>query len=185
MLYNTKSLYTPALEPYELNERALIIDTETLGAGPTVEIIEVALADSEGRVIYESLVRPVFNRLPPPSRHERFPRAEIESAPEWPAVWEELAPLVDNRLLVAYNAAFDRRALAATCSRYRQRTAERGWRCVMQLAKRLMGAKKSVTLEAACAHFRVEAGNHRAARDVRATHALLMALLKESPPGGR
>jgi len=39
MLYNARQSYTPALEPYEFNDRALIVDTETVGAGPAVEIV--------------------------------------------------------------------------------------------------------------------------------------------------
>ncbi len=48
MHYNTRLLYTPALEPHEFNDRALIIDTETIGSGPLTEIIEVALGDTRG-----------------------------------------------------------------------------------------------------------------------------------------
>jgi len=179
MLYNSKLLYTPALEPYELNDRALLIDTETVGAGPSVEIIEIALGDASGRIVFESLVRPVFNTLPPPSRHQRFDAADFAAAPEWPAVWPQVSELIDGKLLVAYNAAFDRRALAATCARYRLTTPERGWRCAMQLVKRRAGAKRSVTLEDACARYGVEGGCHRAARDVEATGRLLKALLSK------
>lgn len=178
MLYNTKQTYTPALEPYEFDRHALIIDTETVGAGPFVEVIEVALGDSEGRIIYESVVRPVYNPLPPPSKHLRFAGAELEGAPEWPDVWPELARRIDGKLLVAYNAAFDRRALAATRSRYAATDSpERGWRCALQLVKRALGTKKNVTLEAACAHYGLAGGTHRAADDVRATYRLLRALI--------
>lgn len=45
MHYNLKQFYIPTLEPHELNERALIIDTETIGSGPIVEIIEIAIGD--------------------------------------------------------------------------------------------------------------------------------------------
>lgn len=177
MLFNSKLLYTPPLEPFELNERALLIDTETVGAGPSVEIIEIALGDTSGRIVFESLVRPVFNNLPPPSRHQRFDAAEFATAPDWPSVWPRVSELIEGKLLVAYNAAFDRRALAATCSRYRLTTREHGWRCAMQLVKRRAGTKKSVTLEEACARYGVEGGCHRAARDVEATWRLLKALL--------
>ena len=67
MLYTTRLPYTPALEPHEFNEHALIIDTETLGAGPSVEVIELAVGDAAGRVVFQTLVRPAYNRLPPPS----------------------------------------------------------------------------------------------------------------------
>jgi DNA polymerase-3 subunit epsilon len=176
MHYNIKQLYTPALEIHELNERALIIDTETIGAGPTIEIIEIALADDTGRIIYDSLVQPVFNALPPLSKHQRFDRALLSGAPYWTDIWPGLASIIEGKLLVAYNAAFDRRALAATRFRYQHESPERGWRCAMQLVKKVIGTKKSLTLEQACACYGLAGGNHRAARDVEATCELLKTL---------
>ena len=177
MLYNTKQLYTPPLEPYEFSRSALLIDTETVGSGRLTEIIEIAMGDSEGNIVYHTLVKPLFNPLPPPSRHKRFDRAELENAPDWPSVWPEISAIIDNKLLIAYNAAFDRRALAATCSRYQQESSERGWRCAMPLVKQAIGTKRSLALDEACVHFGVEAGTHRAAQDVRATYQLLKTLL--------
>src|SRR5215216_6370936 len=178
MLYNTRQSYTPALEPYELNERSLIIDTETVGAGPSVEIVELALGDCSGRILFHTLVRPVYNRLPRTTPVQRFDRAEFETAPDWVEVWAALAPLVDNKLLIAYNAAFDRRALAAMCERNRQTSDERGWRCAMQLVKRALGIKKNLTLAEACARYGLEGGNHRADVDVLATCRLLRKILR-------
>jgi len=176
MLYNTRQSYTPALEPYELNERALIIDTETVGVGPTVEIVEIALGDCSGKIVYHSLVRPLFNKLPRSTVEQRFEPEEFAAAPEWSEVWTEVAPLVDNKLLVAYNASFDRRALSAMRERYRQPANERGWRCAMQLVKRAAGSKRNLTLADACALYNLAGGNHRADVDVIATCQLLRAV---------
>jgi DNA polymerase-3 subunit epsilon len=184
MHFNVKQLYTPALEIYELNERSLVVDTETVGAGPTVEIIEIAFGDLNGDIVYESLVQPVFNALPPPSKHHRFDRSELKDAPCWKDIWPQVASLVDGRLLVAYNAAFDRRAFAAECSRYHQSSTERGWRCAMQLVKKTLGTRRSPTLSEACAFYGLEGGNHRAARDVQATCQLLKTLAAKSNADG-
>lgn len=178
MHFNLKQSYTPALAPYELNERALIIDTETVGTGPTIEVIEVAIADVAGNILYESLVRPVFNRLPPPSKHARFDHLAFADAPYWIDIWPEVSALIERKLLVAYNASFDRRALQAMLSRHAQTSLERGWRCAMQAVKQKIGTKKSLTLTEACAHFGLEGGNHRATQDVQATCRLLQALLR-------
>lgn len=180
MLYNTRQSYTPALEPYEFNERALIIDTETVGAGASIEIVEIALGNSAGQIIYHSLIRPVYNQLPRPTKEQRFERAEFDTAPDWAEAWEQIATLIDNKLLIAYNAAFDRRALAAMRERHRQPSTERGWRCAMQLAKRLAGTKKNLTLSEACAYHGLEGGNHRADYDVLATWRLLRALIGQA-----
>lgn len=180
MHFNIKQLYTPPLEIYELNEKALIIDTETVGTGPTIEIIEIALGDMTGQIVYESLVHPVFNALPPPSKHHRFSRSEFADAPYWTDIWPTISSLIDGRLLVAYNAAFDRRAFAATCSRHHQSSNERGWRCAMQLVKKAIGTKKSLTLNEACAFYGVAGGNHRAGCDVLATYQLLNTLKSDT-----
>lgn len=176
MHFNLKQSYTPALELYELNERALIVDTETVGSGPTIEIIEIALGDVAGNILFESLVQPVFNRLPPLSKHARFDRTAFAEAPYWVDIWPKVAALIDSKLLVAYNASFDRRALAAMVSRHAQSSPEKGWRCAMQTVKQRIGMRRSLTLSEACAHFGLEGGNHRAARDVEATCCLLRAL---------
>lgn len=176
MYFNTKQLYTPALEIYEFNDHSLIVDTETLGAGQTTEIIEIAFGDASGRIVFESLVRPVFNSLPRSSKDNRFDREELLSAPYWTDIWPEVSELVQNRLLIAYNAGFDRRALAASCARHQHVSEERGWRCAMQLVKQLAGVKKSLPLADACALYGLPGGTHRAAADVHATYQLLNAL---------
>ena len=173
MLYNVRQSYTPPLDHHEFNSRALIIDTETVGSGASVEVVEIALCDFDGRLVYDSLVRPLYNRLPRSTPEQRFGPSEFAGAPDWREAWEALAPLVDGKLLVAYNAAFDRRALAAMRSRHHQRATERGWRCAMQMVKRAAGVKKSLTLSDACALYDLEGGTHRAAQDVLATHRLL------------
>jgi DNA polymerase III subunit epsilon len=177
MYFNTKQLYTPALAIYEFNERSLIVDTETVGSGSTAEIVEIAFGDAEGRLLFQSLVRPVFNRISSRTwAQSRFDRGELEHAPYWTDIWPEVYALVSNRLLIAYNAGFDRRTLAAACERHNQSTTERGWRCAMQLVKKVAGVKRSLTLAEACALYGLPGGTHRAAADVKATYHLLNAL---------
>ncbi len=177
MLYNAKQSYTLPLERYEFNHQALIIDTETVGTGPLIEVVEIALGDTEGKIVYHSLIHPVFNPLPRSSKQQRFDRAEFASAPEWKDIWPLIEKLVADKLLIAYNAAFDRRAMAAMCARHRHTSPERGWRCAMQFVRQAIGTRRSLTLEEACAHYGLEGGNHRARRDVEATYSLLKSLI--------
>lgn len=181
MLFNARQLYTPPLEDYELTDRALILDTETIGSGPMVEIIEVALGDLSGTLIYESVVHPRFNPAPRESKNSRFVSTEFAGARDWGDVWSELAPRIEGKLLVAYNAAFDRRAVAAMCARYHTVPVERGWRCAMQFVMRALASRKPLTLNEACARFAIPGGNHRAGRDVQATAELLRAVIASMP----
>ena len=129
-------------------------------------------------IIRASSVPSSFGGKGYPSKLQRFDRAEFDAAPEWADIWPSLSTLIDNKLLIAYNASFDRRALAATCARHRQQSTERGWRCAMQFVKRAVGKKKSLMLADACSHYGLEGGNHRAARDVLATHRLLAGIIR-------
>lgn len=180
MLYNAKQSYTPILEPYEVNSHALIVDTETVGSGALIEIVEIAVGDVDGNILYHSLIHPIYNPLPRTTKHQRFDKAEFADAPEWPVVWPELHGLITGKLLIAYNAAFDRRAIAAMCARHRHTSSERGWRCAMELTRRTLGIRRSLTLEEACVRYGLEGGNHRAARDVEATACLIKSLVAVS-----
>ena len=179
VLYNTKQSYTPPLEPYEFNRHALIVDTETVGSGALIEIVEIALGDIDGNIIYHSLIYPIHNPLPRTTKFQRFDKAEFADAPEWPVMWPDLEALINGKLLIAYNAAFDRRAIAAMCARHRHTSPERGWRCAMELARRTLGIRRSLTLKDACAKYGLEGGNHRADYDVVATARLIKSLVAD------
>jgi DNA polymerase III epsilon subunit-like protein len=179
VLYNTKQSYTPPLEPYEFNQSALIIDTETVGTGPHIEIVEIAIGDIDGNIVFNSLIQPVYNRLPRSTKLQRFDKGEFDQAPEWSAIWPNFQETISGKLLIAYNASFDRRAIAAMCARHRQASAERGWRCAMELARRTLGVRRALTLEDACGHFGLEGGTHRAVRDVEATICLIRRLTSD------
>ncbi len=180
VLYNAKQTYTPPLEPYELNDHALIIDTETVGTGPHIEIVEVAIGNIDGEILFHSLVHPVYNPIPRSTKLQRFDKSEFEKALEWPLMWPELDALISGKILIAYNASFDRRAIAAMCARHRHTSSERGWRCAMEMARRTLGIRRSLTLAEACVHFGLEGGTHRASRDVEATARLLRSIVSSS-----
>jgi DNA polymerase III epsilon subunit-like protein len=50
----------------------------------------------------------------------------------------------------------------------------------MQLVKKIVGTKRNLTLAEACARYGLEAGNHRADRDVLATWRLLKILVERA-----
>jgi hypothetical protein len=81
MLYNVSQSYTPALELHEFTDRSLIVDTETVGKGAEAEVVEIALGDCEGNIVYHSLVRLTFNRLPRSMKEQRSDSSEFEGAP--------------------------------------------------------------------------------------------------------
>lgn len=169
--------YTPSLTAAEINERALIIDTETTGRSVTAEIIEVALCTVGGEMICESLVRPSAAVPRAAARIHKLTTEMLTSAPAWDAVWGQIAERLEGRLLIAYNAQFDRRMIELMASRYRLTLPPLRWRCAMQFVKERSRWRRALSLGEACAYYGLPAGTHRAATDVRATAALLRTLL--------
>ncbi len=64
--------------------------------------------------------------------------AQVEDAPEWPEVWEQIAAVIDRDALVAHNAPFDRGVWRATTEMSRLRAVEPEFFCTLQLSRRLL-----------------------------------------------
>ena len=172
--------YTLSLHAGEIGERALIIDTETTGRSLTAEVIEVAVCDISGRILFESLVRPTESVPRAAARIHGLTTESLIKAPTWYEVWQQLEPLVNCRTLIAYNAPFDRRMVELECARYRLPTPEVRWRCAMRCIKERLRLQRAPTLEEACCYYQLTPGTHRAASDAQATALLLQRVISSS-----
>lgn len=170
--------------------RWLSLDTETTEL-ENPEVIEVALVSPAGEVLFESLVRP----LGPVSEGARqvhgITDEELAGAPTWPEVYAQLVPLIGARELVAWNAGFDRQALARSSALHGLTWPEGTWHCAMEWGAQTWGEYSErrgsfrwVSLDAACRSegVRVDARHHRAAGDGRRLSALLNAVARRPAP---
>lgn len=169
--------YTLTLDIGEINHHALVIDTETTGRSITAEIIEVAVCDIEGRLLYERLVRPTASVPRAAARIHGLTTEQLTNALTWDQVWIELEPLLRGRALIAFNASFDRRMVEMECARYRFPPPCLRWRCAMRFVKERLRLRRAPTLTEACLHFQITPGTHRAATDARATAQLLQRVI--------
>ena len=98
-----------------LDLNPIYIDTETTGFDPVDVVIEVAVLDTDGSVIYQSLVKP--NRPIPVQASAVHGITEITviQAPSWNEVWPEVVKSVHGRIAAFYNAEFDLRMLRQSC----------------------------------------------------------------------
>jgi DNA polymerase-3 subunit epsilon len=91
------------------------VDVETNGlAGDDCELTEVGAVLVGGGELHDEFDSLVRVRRPLSRGIERFTgitQAMVDTAPEPRAVVERLAPMLDGRVLIAHNAAFDRRVL--------------------------------------------------------------------------
>ncbi len=79
------------------DQTVVFIDTETTGLDGGAEIVDIALIDTAGNVLIESLVRP-NGRIPPDAvRIHRITDAMVASAPRWNVVYPEVQRLIKGR----------------------------------------------------------------------------------------
>ncbi len=168
-----------------IKQSPLYLDTETTGLDNNAEIVEIVVLESDGTVLYESLVKPLSPIPLEATRIHGIGDAHVANAPTWPLVWATLRPLVVQRPLAIYNAAFDLRMMRQSMQRY-----QLTWRenitaiDIMQLFAEYRGewdslrrAYRWVKLEEAGRYFNIPLNNtHRASDDTRLARAVLHAL---------
>jgi DNA polymerase-3 subunit epsilon len=101
-----------------LQREPLFLDTETTGLDAAAEIIEIAVMDTAGAVLLDTLVKPMQPISPEASAVNGITEQDVQHAPTWREVGPQVARIVADRLVIAHNAEFDNRLLRQTCDRY-------------------------------------------------------------------
>lgn len=119
----------------------LFFDTETTGTGPNAEIIELAILDEQGDLLFESLVRPRGRIEVGAFQVHGITDEMVQSAPKWEEIWTEVETILDDRLLGAYNSDFDLRMLKQSYrfSMLNWQIPDERFFCVMKLYARFAG----------------------------------------------
>lgn len=114
------------------------LDTETTGLGSNAEIIEIAILDSDGKPLFQSLVRPKGRIESDAMRVHGITQAEVANAPEWAEIWPQVESTLLNRKVGIYNSEFDLRMLKQTHQRAWLSWAlpESAFFCIMKLYAR-------------------------------------------------
>lgn len=160
----------------------LYLDTETTGLDGRAEIIDVAVADGTGRIVFETLIRPMAPIPRDASLIHGIEDGHVADAPTWPEIHDALATLLADRTVVVYNAPFDRRMLVQSCSRHGVDAPASDWSCAMAAyaafreMSTIRGGFRRHKLEHAAASFGARAGGHRAAGDALACRAVVVGM---------
>lgn len=157
-----------------LRSEALILDTETTGllASTRSEIIQVAVINMQGVVMYDKYVRP--KRAIPKRAIDihHITNEEVANSPLFLAIYPELQSLLEGNTIVAYNDVFDRGILKQTCDLYGLPEISCRWECAMRKFRDYLD----------CNGFpRLPEATHNAAEDCLRTLALLKQIASATP----
>ena len=101
-----------------LKRQPVYLDTETTGLDEQAEIIEIAVVDTDGTPLLNSLVRPQ-NPVPwEATQVHGLTDAHLRNAPTWAELWPQIVQVLSHRLVLIYNAEYDVRVMKQTSQRY-------------------------------------------------------------------
>ncbi len=171
--------------------RFVVVDVETTGCkAPQGRVTEIACVTIERGRITENFASLVNPGEPIPlaiTDLTGITNAMVANAPPFAAIAQEVQRRLASAVVVAHNAAFDRRFLTAELTRV---DATFVWTaptlCTVQLTRRLIPGLTSYRLGAIAAHLQIpHTACHRAPGDALATAELFLRLLNQLTDQGQ
>jgi DNA polymerase-3 subunit epsilon len=158
------------------------IDFETADYGP-----DSACAVGPARVEALTVVRREAYLIRPPRRRFLFTHVHgitwemVKDAAVFADTWRCLSPLLDGATaLVAHNAAFDRRVLAACCASGGLCVPDLPFLCTVQLARRYWGLRPN-DLPSVCRRLGIGLVHHDPGSDAEACARIVIAAANAAP----
>jgi DNA polymerase III subunit epsilon len=121
----------------------VIFDSETTGLSSPVDFVQIAVVDSAGKTLFDSLLRPSC-RIQPGARaiHGHTARS-LSGAPRFFEVYPDLLEVLYGRRIIVFNASYDRRVWDSVIRNLGARGALAGklprWECAMRQYARYVG----------------------------------------------
>jgi DNA polymerase-3 subunit epsilon len=95
----------------------IILDTETTGLDESAEVIQIGVTDSAGRILMDNLLCKPLRPIPAEATAiHHITNEMVRNAAPFQATWDTLTRIADGRIVVVYNAAYDRRLLHQSAS---------------------------------------------------------------------
>ena len=168
----------------------LILDTETTGLDASAEICQIAIIDSSGKVLLDTLVKPVRPIPPEATAIHGITNEMVSMANEFPAT--VIHELVYGRNVVIYNSEYDVSMLykseSARAFKYPYKWWEIAtWHCAMEAFAEIYGdwndyhqSYRWQKLSTACVYYKIpQTKAHGALEDCLSTLAVCKAMLAE------
>lgn len=169
----------------------LVLDTETTGLGADAEICQIAIINSQGEVLLDTLVKPVKPIPEEATRIHGITNEMVRGMDEFPA--DAINDLVYGRNVIVYNSDFDVSMLyqsESMVNKHLYKWAENSnWYCAMTAFAEIYGdwndyrqSYRWQKLETACRYYKVKATDaHSALGDALATLEVCKAMVQGQP----
>ena len=154
-----------------LENDVVILDTETTGLRnkSNVEIIELAIVSIKGKVLFNRRFKPKYRIPKRVIGIHGITNELVANEPSFPNHHREISEILKGKVVVAYNADFDRELLRRTCDMWKHASIDCSWECAMKVFRAYSKAPKWQKLPGV---------THSALGDCKAVLRLLRAMAK-------
>lgn|SRR5713226_2366081 len=159
-----------------------ILDTETTGFKG--QVVDLAIVGHDGRVLFNSLIKPTIPVEPGAMEVHHISEAMLQGEKTLKEHWPEIEPILQGKLIITYNAPFDKDRMVQSCRVHGIATHSNIWMCAMDSYARYYKAPDKYgrpggwqKLEKACEQQGVkkpDGQQHRAAFDALWTWRLII-----------
>ncbi len=161
----------------------VVLDTETTGRPG--EIIDLAIINHEGEVIFDSLLKPTVSIPAEATEIHGITDHDVQYSPSFAKLWPSLQKCLLGKRIITYNAQFDRNAFIFTSKRHHVELHDMEWQCLMKAYAQYKnepnqyGSPKWYKLNEACLQQGFEIiQSHRALGDAWAAYELMKRVAK-------
>lgn len=171
----------------------VFLDTETTGLDATAQLVEIAVVDESGNVLFESFCKPTVPVDPGAQAVHGIGAETLTSAPAWPEIAGQVQAALEGKIVVIFNSDFDTRILRQTADAHVNGLSVEDYdaailwilqlktECAMYRAASIYGATNrygtiSLVNAAAAAGIDFRGRAHSAAGDAATTAALWKAM---------
>jgi len=96
----------------------IILDTETTGLDENAEVIQIGVTDGAGNVLMDNVQCKPLRPIPAEATAiHHITNEMVQTAAPFQAAWDTLTRIADGKIVVVFNAAYDRRLLIQSASR--------------------------------------------------------------------
>jgi DNA polymerase III epsilon subunit family exonuclease len=165
----------------------VVLDTETTGINELAEIVEIAIVDSNGNPLLNTLVMPSRPIPAEATKVHGIHKDMLFDYPQFPELADTLCEILNGKNVVVYNAVFDRKMLHQSAERWAMEKIDwkslSTWYCAMEEFAEIYGEMgyygnyKWQKLSTALSYYKIDLPNsHRALDDALAALAVSKAM---------
>lgn len=154
-----------------LPDSAVFIDTETTGLNDGYEIIEIAIVNMQGEILYEAKIKPTIPIEVNATKVHGLSDSDVEDEPSFAAISEEVYSYISGKKIAGYNIEYDIKALKNSAAANNVEVTFNFYTfCVMNYANEILSQVKNIKLTKLCKLLGVKyEGAHSASVDALLT----------------